>query len=76
MTNREKLLTRISQLSEDDITVLLDAVMLMTDMNNAGQIPDCPYCGSSSIIRYGLKHGKQRFLCKSCRKTFLPTTHG
>lgn len=75
MTNREKLLTRISQLSEDDITALLDAVMLMTDMNNAGQVPDCPYCGSSSIIRYGLKHGKQRFLCKSCGKTFLPTTH-
>ena len=51
MTNREKLLTRISLLSEDDITALLDAVMLMTDMNNARQKPDCPYCSSSSIIR-------------------------
>lgn len=75
MNNREKLLTRIRQLSENDIITLLDTVMRMTEINNAGHTPDCPYCGSGTVIRYGLKHGKQRFFCKNCGRTFLPTTH-
>ncbi len=34
----------------------------------------CPNCSSMHFIRYGHKDGMQRFLCKSCGKTFLPTT--
>ncbi|MBR2676794.1 MAG: hypothetical protein IKE28_07780, partial [Solobacterium sp.] len=32
----------------------------------------CPNCSSMHFIRYGHKDGMQRFLCKSCGKTFLP----
>lgn len=28
-----------------------------------------------ALIRYGHKCGKQRFFCRSCGKTFVPTTH-
>ena len=75
MNIREKLITCIDQLSEDDIATLLDAAMHMTDTNDAGDKPDCPYCGCGTVIRYGRKNGKQRFFCQSCKKTFLPTTH-
>ena len=34
----------------------------------------CPNCSSKHFIRYGHKDGIQRFFCKSCSKTFLPTT--
>jgi transposase-like protein len=34
----------------------------------------CPHCGAASV-RYGFKRGKQRYMCKSCRKTFVETTN-
>jgi len=30
----------------------------------------CPKCRSKSIIKYGQFHGKQRYICKKCHKTF------
>ena len=75
MTNKELLISRINSLPEKDIISLLDAVTLMAGKNTPDAIPDCPYCGSPDVIRYGHKCGKQRFFCKSCGKTFVPTTH-
>ena len=34
----------------------------------------CPNCGSVNTKKYGKVRGKQRFLCKDCRKTFGYTT--
>ena len=34
----------------------------------------CPHCGSSNVTRFGRKHGKQRFHCKDCGKTYVVTT--
>ena len=75
MTNKELLIRRIDLLSEEDISSLLDAALLMTAKNTMADKPDCPYCDSHAVIRYGHKCGKQRFFCKSCGKTFVPTTH-
>ena len=75
MTNKELLISRIDLLSEEDLSSLPDAVILMTVQNIMAVKPDCPYCGSHAVIRYGHKCGKQRFFCKSCGKTFIPTTH-
>lgn len=75
MTNKELLIHLLDLLSEENILSLLDAAVLMTEKNVPKEKPDCPYCGSSTVIRYGHKCGKQRFFCKSCEKTFVPTTH-
>lgn len=75
MTSKELLISRIDLLSEKELLSLLNTVILMTEKNTSGMKPDCPYCGSHVIIRYGHKCGKQRFLCKSCAKTFVSTTH-
>jgi len=34
----------------------------------------CPHCESSNVTRFGRKHGKQRFRCKYCGKTYVVTT--
>lgn len=75
MTNKELLISHINQLSDEEISSLLDAITLMTAQNAVTAIPDCPYCASHSVIRYGHKCRKQRFSCKSCKRTFVQTTH-
>jgi transposase-like protein len=30
----------------------------------------CPHCGSRIVVRYGSYHGRQRYLCRACEKTF------
>lgn len=47
----------------------------MLGKDGASSKPDCPYCGSQNIIRYGHKCNKQRFLCRDCGRTFTTTTH-
>ncbi|URZ03353.1 hypothetical protein CLAUR_033990 [Clostridium felsineum] len=34
----------------------------------------CPYCGHDEVSRNGKFNGKQRYICKSCRKTFTDFT--
>ena len=35
----------------------------------------CIYCGSNHVVRNGTrKDGTQRFLCRDCKKSFLPTS--
>ena len=75
MTTKELLISRLNLLSEEDIASLLDAATHMEEKNTLAAKPDCPYCSSHTVIRYGHKCRKQRFYCKSCGKTFVPTTH-
>ncbi len=75
MTEKEKLIQCISQLSDEHITTLLDAAKLLLNDTEPDLIRICPYCGSAEIIKFGHKRGKQRFFCKHCGRTFIPTTH-
>jgi len=75
MTNQELLISHISKLSEDEISSLLDAVTIMLRDKELTPKPACPHCAAQSVIRYGFKCKKQRFLCKNCGHTFVPTTN-
>ena len=75
MTTKELLIRRLSLLSEEDIASLLNTANHMEEINPPTAKPDCPYCASHTVIRYGHKCRKQRFFCKSCGKTFVSTTH-
>jgi len=35
----------------------------------------CPNCNSECIVRNGRKHGKQTFLCRNCKKSFVQTSN-
>lgn len=36
----------------------------------------CPYCESEQTVRYGIQRNKQRYKCKSCKRTFCETNNG
>lgn len=61
MTSQELLISHISNLSEDNISSLLDAVTIMLRDKELTPKPACPHCAAQSVIRYGFKCKKQRF---------------
>lgn len=73
-SNTTKLIEYVKNLSNAAIDALLALVLDMASVENI-TITTCPYCGSEHIVRNGKKCGKQRFLCKSCKRTFVTTTH-
>ena len=72
-----KLVGAVSSVSEDIIQFVLTQVLnileVMTVEDDDEQV--CPYCGKTHVVRNGKKHGKQRFLCKDCNRTFVETTN-
>ena len=68
-------MNHISKLSEDEISSLLDAVTIMMQDKEPLPKPACPHCAAQTVIRYGFKCNKQRFFCKNCGHTFVPTTN-
>jgi len=38
------------------------------------QIKNCPHCGSVSVVRNGKPGGRQAYLCRDCKKSFMQTT--
>lgn len=30
----------------------------------------CPHCESKKVVRFGCYHSRQRYLCRSCKRTF------
>ena len=69
-----RLLDCIKKLSDAATEMLLTLALGMVDVESL-PITTCPYCGGKHIVRNGKKCGKQRFLCRSCGKTFVTTTH-
>lgn len=66
----------IKQLCETDIDRIIQFVLgLVTVATNLPERPACPHCGNNRIIKYGHRNGKQRFLCKDCRRTFMYSTN-
>lgn len=78
MKNRlDQLYTYLKQLSDTNVDALINtAAQLLAKESAEKELKCCPYCkDASKVIRYGKKRGKQRFLCKSCSKTFITTTN-
>ena len=69
-----QLIDCVKKLSDAAVDRLLTLALGMVDVESV-PITTCPYCGSSHIVRNGKKCGKQRFLCRSCDRTFVTTTH-
>lgn len=70
MTNKELRINRIDLLSEEDISSLLDAAILMAAKNTMAVKTDCPYCGSHTIMP------NSHFLAEVWREVFKDTVYG
>lgn len=71
---KSQLIACIEKLSSAAVDMLLSLALHMVDTESVS-VCICPYCGCSHIVRNGKKCNKQRFLCKSCKRTFVTTTH-
>jgi len=38
------------------------------------QVDQCPHCHSEAVIKWGNYKGMDRYMCKNCKRTFIPTT--
>lgn len=72
---RIKLTNLISKLPEESIDSLYEIICPMFAEYSVPEKPCCPHCDGNSVVRNGHKCGKQEYLCKSCRKTFVSTTN-
>ena len=77
MENKIKtLFDYIKTLSEADLDRIVSFVLGLVSANQPQQEkPDCPYCGGTQIVKFGHRSGKQRFLCHTCKRTFMHSTN-
>lgn len=86
MTSWEELLSIGADLTEKEKAQLLEHARSMINghstpetpakrKRNATPRPDCPYCRSSNVVLDGKHRDKQRYWCKACNRTFVPTTN-
>jgi len=67
----------LKQLPEKGIEKALEQLREIKDEcekeENAETRP-CPHCQSKKVVRNGHKNGKQAYLCRECRKSYVSTT--
>lgn len=76
MTTIEQIKELVKKLSADERSELLQDLSwnITEDTLAPLEVKYCPHCKSLDFIKHGYsKHGK-RFKCKSCHRTFCPTT--
>lgn len=63
------------QIKESDQSLLAARDQADALLINGFKMFCCPYCGKSSIRKYGCsKKGVQRYFCNNCKRTFSPVT--
>ena len=76
MKDFTKALKVLKDFTKEDLIIIFNTIMESTQSeDHKSEMCDCPYCSGNNVIRYGKKHGKQRFMCKVCDKTFVTTTN-
>ena len=76
MTTIEKIKKLIDKLSFDEQSELLEDLSSRVKVSTfvPSEIKCCPHCKSKGFIKHGYSKQGQRFKCKSCQRTFSPTT--
>lgn len=65
----------IKNVCESDLDRIINFVIgIISVSQHLSDRPNCPYCHSSKVIKYGHANGKQRFFCHECEKTYLHST--
>lgn len=83
MSDIECILAAVNPLSDSDLKILVNKIMDRLPFEKAFAssvkiVPrmECPVCHTSAhVVRNGHKHGKQAFLCRACRKSFVTTSN-
>lgn len=73
--NFDNALNILKKFTKEELIHIFNIALDNAESSSSVEKSDCPWCSSNKVIRYGKKHGKQRFFCKKCKRTFLPTTN-
>lgn len=82
MARKSEELTILKQmfgnLSERDkqsfMDYLLNSKAVMKEVSKPKEVKACPHCGSVHFVKNGCGDGKQRYLCRDCKKSFVQET--
>lgn len=87
MSTYEMVLAYASKLNEDELEVLLESLEELLVLGSFTSEIDnnvketrfangklCPHCGGHHICRNGKYNGKQRYICRGCRRSFTDFT--
>ena len=73
--NRLKLTSLIEKLSDESVNTLLETATALYSAKAKDARPWCPRCQGTHVVKNGHKCGKQEYLCRECKKTFVTTTN-
>lgn len=75
---KRSLRSELRGVSREEAKELIEILQRVVDGEDVPELrkPDpCPWCGSDKVVRKGHdRDGGQRWLCRSCRRTFNMTT--
>ncbi|WP_346867822.1 transposase-like zinc-binding domain-containing protein, partial [Clostridium sp. UBA1353] len=74
LPNYLEVLALARDLKENErVKLILDISKTMNDvlLNKKAKELSCPYCDSSRIVKNGKNKTTQKYLCKSCLKSFI-----
>ena len=75
-TKLSELIELVKKLPEECVEDAIDYIREKANENRKTKPKrPCPHCKSSKVSRYGIKHGRQRYRCNECRKTYVETTN-
>ncbi len=81
MANFSEISKELPTLSFEEIFLLQEKILKEADLRSKklfneieNTVSSCPHCGSKIFIKWTKYKNTQRFRCKECNSTFLPTT--
>lgn len=69
----KELFTALSKDERDSLLCDLSHIQNLAELKPE-KVNHCGHCKSVDFIKYGIVNGQQRFMCKSCKRTFSSTT--
>ena len=72
-SNITELIELIKRLPEKGVEELLEKakdIKKEIEKEEESEVPPCPHCESENVSRNGKKKGKQRYICRKCKKSF------
>ena len=58
----------------EETMAVVKGIKEKADSEKEPEDADCPHCHSERVVRNGRKSGKQAFLCRTCKKSFVQSS--
>jgi transposase-like protein len=69
-----KLIELVQKLPEAGLDKAIESITEIIDSYKNEERASCPRCNSTSVVRYGIKDGKQRYRCNGCGRIYTSVT--